>query len=127
MTSAPAKIQLGTRRAVDEWIADHPDQDIPRRVKARILLRFDGRCALSGVKIPLGEVDFDHITRRRDGGEHRESNLQPVWRPKHRDKTARENSDSAKADRIWAKHHGIYPPSPTPLRSRNTFQKRAPR
>lgn len=113
-----------TRREVPEWIADHPDQDIPRRVKLRIFDRYGGKCAITGKKLRAGEVDFDHKTRLRDGGEHRESNIWPVWRPAHREKTAQENSDGAKADKIKAKHLGIYPKSRTPLKSRNSFPKR---
>jgi len=120
------QVQIDTRRSVDEWIADHPDQEIPRRVKERIFARCGGRCALTKRKVGPGEADFDHIKRLRDGGEHRETNLQLVWRPKHREKTAQENSDGAKADRTHAKHFGYFPPSPTPLRSRNSFKKRWP-
>lgn len=103
-------ISIATGRGVPEWIADHPDQAIPRRVKARILLRYDGRCAISGVKLPVGQIDFDHIKSLRNGGEHREGNLQPVWRKAHQEKTAEENSDGAKADRTFAKHNGIWKP-----------------
>lgn len=118
------RIQIGTRRAVTEWVATHPDQAIPTHVKARIFARCDGFCGLTGKKLRPGEFDFDHIKRLRDGGEHRETNLHVVWRPAHREKTALENSDGAKAARIHAKHHGYFPPSRTPLKGRNTFQKR---
>jgi 5-methylcytosine-specific restriction protein A len=120
----PARIQIATRRAVTEWIGTHSDQAIPRRVKERILARHDGRCALTGKTLQPGECDFDHIVRLRDGGEHRESNLQPVWRKAHREKTAQENSDGSKAARIHAKHFGYAPPSPTPLKSGNSFKRR---
>lgn len=103
-------IRLPGRRAVPEWIADHPDQTIPKLVKLRIFDRCDGRCGITGKKLRPGEFDYDHIKRLRDGGEHRESNLHVVWRPKHREKTARENSDGATADRIRAKHLGLEQP-----------------
>jgi 5-methylcytosine-specific restriction protein A len=118
-------IAVGGRRAVPEWVADHPDQDIPKRVKLRILDRCGGKCGLTGKKLRPGEFDFDHITRLRDGGEHRESNLHVVWRPKHREKTAHENSEQSDADRIRAKHLGLWPKSRTPLRSRG-FQRTRP-
>lgn len=98
---------IGTRRAVPEWIADHPDQDIPKRVKLRIFDRYSGKCALTGRKLRAGEFDFDHIKSLRNGGQHRESNLQLVYRPAHIEKTAEENSDGARADRIRAKHLGL--------------------
>jgi 5-methylcytosine-specific restriction endonuclease McrA len=115
-------IQIDTRRAVPEWVADHPDQDIPKRVKLRIFDRCGGKCGLTGKKLRPGEFDFDHITRLRDGGEHRESNIHVVWRPKHREKTAQENIEQSHADRVRAKHLGIYPPSKRPLKSRG-FEK----
>jgi 5-methylcytosine-specific restriction protein A len=106
VTKTPT-IQFGTRRAVPEWIADHPDQEIPERVKLRIFDRFNGCCGLTGKKLMPGETDYDHIVRLRDGGEHRESNLHPVWRKAHREKTGQENSEGARADRIRAKHLGL--------------------
>jgi len=107
-----------TRRSVPEWIADHPDQDIPKRVKLRIFDRHGGKCALTGRKLSAGEFDFDHIKRLRDGGQHREGNLQPVYRPAHREKTAQENTDGAKADRIKAKHNGLWPPARRKMQNR---------
>lgn len=118
------KIQFDNRRAVNEWVATHPDQEIPPRVKLRIFERCGGKCGLTGKRLSVGEFDYDHIKRLRDGGEHRESNIHVVWRPTHREKTAAENSAGAKADKIRAKHLGIYPKSKTPLRSRNSFAKR---
>lgn len=122
MSNRKPSIQIGARRAVAEWIADHPDQAIPDRIKARIFDRYEGKCALTGRKLLIGEYDFDHIKRLRDGGEHRESNLHPVWRPKHREKTAEENRAGAKAERVRRKHLGLWPKSKTPLRSRG-FEK----
>lgn len=105
-----AKVQIGTRRANDEWIATHPDQEIPKRVKLRIFDRYEGKCAITGRKLQAGEFDFDHIKPLRDGGQHREGNLHPVYRPVHREKTAAENSSGAKADRVKAKHLGLWTP-----------------
>jgi hypothetical protein len=68
------KIQFDNRRAVDEWVAKHPDQEIPARVKLRIFERCGGKCALTGKKLGVGEFDYDHIKRLRDGGEHRSAN-----------------------------------------------------
>lgn len=107
-----------TRRAVPEWIASHPDQDIPKRVKLRLFDRHGGKCAITGRKLAAGEFDFDHIKRLRDGGQHRESNLQPVYRPVHREKSAQETSDGAKADRMKAKHLGLWGKPARPLQGR---------
>lgn len=113
-----SKVQFGTRRAVEEWIADHPDQAIPKHVQLRIFDRFEGKCGLTGKKLLPGEFDFDHIKRLRDGGEHRELNLHPVWRKAHREKTGQENSEQARADRIKAKHLGLWPAPKRKMQSR---------
>lgn len=104
-------IQFGNRRAVPEWIADHPDQAIPDRVKLRIFDRCGGRCAITGKKLGPGETDYDHIVSLRRGGEHREGNIHAVWRKAHREKTATENSEDAHVDRMRAKHLGIRKPA----------------
>jgi hypothetical protein len=103
-------IRIENRRAVEEWVADHPDQEIPKRVKLRIFDRCGGKCGITGKKLRPGEFDYDHIKRLRDGGEHRETNIHVVWRPAHRVKTGAENSDGAKADKIRAKHLGLHKP-----------------
>jgi 5-methylcytosine-specific restriction protein A len=106
-------------RTVPEWVATHDDQTIPKRVKLRIFARCGGRCGLSGLKINVGDdYDFDHIKALWRGGEHRESNLHPVLRDKHREKSAAEQGDKAKADRVRAKHLGLWPKSAHPIRSR---------
>lgn len=128
MTDAPAKIQFGSRRSVDEWVGATPDTPIPDRVKLRVFERQEGRCAITGKKLGVGETDYDHIVRLRDwtgeGHGNRETNLQAVWRPAHREKSAREHSEGTKADRIRAKHLGIAPPPTQKLKSRNTFKRR---
>lgn len=114
-------------RSVPLWEGATPDAAIPTRVRLRVFERNGGRCALTGRKIlPGDEWDLDHKTPLHLGGLHREDNLQVVSRQAHREKSAREVSAKAKADRIRAKHLGIYPPSKTPMRSRNSFQKRVP-
>jgi len=106
-------------RTVPEWIADHPDQAIPTRVKLRVWERCKGVCALSGKKLMPGDAyDFDHIRPLILGGEHREANLQVVCREAHRAKTKADVSAKAKADRVRAKHLGIFPKSKRPLQSR---------
>lgn len=107
-----------TGRSVPEWRGATPDSAIPTRVRIRLFERCGGICALTGRKLGPGEWDLDHKKALADRGEHRESNLQVVWRPKHREKTSIENSDRAKADRIFAKHHGVWPKSKCPIRSR---------
>ena len=95
-------------RSVDEWVAKHDDQAVPPRVRLRIFNRYGGICQLSTRKIMAGDAwDLDHIKALWLGGEHRESNLHPVLRQKHREKSAHEQKLQAKTDRIAKKHHGI--------------------
>lgn len=75
-------------RSTEEWIAKHDDQAIPPRVRLRVFERHGGICHLSGRKIMPGEPwDCDHVIALINGGEHRESNLAPALRDKHREKT----------------------------------------
>lgn len=111
-------------REVAEWIGKTPDSAVPTAVKLRVFARYDGRCYLTGRKIQPGdEWDLEHIKPVRSAlpGEahlNRESNLAPALKAPHREKTAAENSDGAKADRIRAKHLGIWPKSKRLLKNR---------
>lgn len=108
-----------TGRSVPEWVGSTPDAAIPTRVKLRVWERCEGRCAITGAKLRPGDAyDFDHEKPLHLGGEHRESNLRVVSRQAHREKSAEEVSAKAKADRIRAKHLGVFPKSKRPLKSR---------
>lgn len=108
-----------TGRTVESWVGKTPDSAIPLRVRLRVFQRCGGICALSGRKImPGDEWDLDHVKPLSMGGLHAETNLQVVWRPAHREKTAAEAGPRAKADRIRAKHLGTYPKPKRPLKSR---------
>lgn len=97
-----------TGRSIPEWVAAHPDQAIPPRVKLRIWERCEGRCGLTGKNLMVGDpYDFDHITALINGGEHRESNLQVVCRVAHREKTKADVKVKAKVARVRQKHLGI--------------------
>jgi len=95
-------------RAVPEWIAKHDDEAIPKRVKLRVFERHNGICHISGRKITAADQwDCDHIVALCNGGEHRESNLAPALRDKHRAKTAEDVGVKSKTARVRAKHLGI--------------------
>jgi 5-methylcytosine-specific restriction endonuclease McrA len=84
------------------------DAKVPPRVRVRIFLREDGRCHLSGRKITPGDAwDLDHKTALINGGEHRESNLFPALRDKHREKTREDIKTKAKVARVKARHIGV--------------------
>lgn len=108
-----------TGRAVVEWAGKTPDTKVPTRVRLRIFEREGGRCWLSGRKIMPGDLwDLDHKIALCNGGEHRESNLFPALRDKHREKTAEDVAEKSKVARIRAKHLGTFPPSRFKLKGR---------
>lgn len=89
------------------WSSDNPNAAIPNTVKARVVLRQAGRCALSGVRLRPGHIDFDHTRPLSMGGLHAEDNIRAVDRPAHQAKTAEEAGPRAKADRIRIKSLGL--------------------
>jgi len=115
-------------RSVPEWIGKTDDAKVPPRVRLRVFLAHDGVCHLSGRKIMPGEEwDLDHVKALCNGGEHRESNLAPALRDKHREKTAEDVAERVKTDRIRAKHLGTWPKSKARIRSRGFLKaRRAP-
>jgi hypothetical protein len=109
MSKAP-RISKAQGRSVKEWSSDNPDAMPPDPVRLRILRRFGNKCALTSIIIADGQkFDLDHIVRVEDGGENRESNMQPVLRLPHEVKSAAERKIAAKADRIAKKGHGLTP------------------
>jgi 5-methylcytosine-specific restriction protein A len=108
-------------RSVPEWIGKTDDTPVPNRVKLRVFERYKGICHLTGRKIlPGDDWDCDHIKSLKRGGENRESNLAPALRAKHIEKTAKENSEDAKTDRLRQKHLGIIRPN-SKLAKRNRW------
>lgn len=109
-------------RSVPLWVGKTDDEAVPPRVRLRIFEKHGGRCHLSGRKIMPGEPwDLDHIKALWKGGTHSEDNLAPALRDKHREKSAAEQTEQAKADRTRAKHLGIRRKGPR-IQSRG-FQK----
>lgn len=112
-------------RAVPEWVGATDDARIPPRVRLRVFERFGGVCQLTGRKIMVGDQwDCDHARALVNGGEHRESNLQPVLRAAHRKKTAEDVKLKAKADRVRKKHLGLHAPKSTLPGSKGSKFKR---
>ncbi len=95
-------------RAVEEWIGKTDDTAIPPRVRLRVFERANGICHLSGRRIAAGEPwDCDHIVALVNGGEHRETNLAPALRDKHREKTASDVREKSIVRRKRMKTLGI--------------------
>lgn len=114
-------------RSVPEWVGRTDDAKIPAAVKRRIFEREGGICSLTGRKIrPGDDYDFEHKEPLWRNGKHAESNIVLALRGPHREKTAAEATERAKADRIYAKHNGFYPPSPFKIKGRG-FDRRGAR
>ena len=95
-------------RSVPEWIAKNDDQEIPARVRLRVFEAHGGICQETGRKItPADKWECDHKTALINGGEHRESNLQPVLSEAHREKTKEDVALKSKIARVRNKHIGI--------------------
>lgn len=115
-----------TGRSVSEWIGKSPDSKVPGSVRARVFLTAGGKCHISGRTIRPGEAwELEHIKPLSMGGEHREANLAPALAAPHREKTAAEAGDRAKADRMRAKHLGIYPKSKHRLQGKGFERRRS--
>lgn len=114
-----------TGRHVEEWIGSSPDAKVPPRVRLRIFERHGGRCHISGRKIAAGEPwDLDHVVALVNGGEHRESNLAPALRDKHRAKTAADVAEKAFVRKLALAHRGIRPKSRFACSKDSPFKKK---
>jgi 5-methylcytosine-specific restriction protein A len=97
-------------RKLPEWIGKTENAAIPPRVRVRVFERHHGICHISGRRIRAGEVwDLDHIVALANGGAHRESNLAPALRGKHREKTAADLAEKSRVARKRAKFLGVAP------------------
>lgn len=98
-----------TGRKTNEWIGKSLDTPAPPRVRLRVFDAHNGKCALTGRKIMPGDVwELDHKQALTNGGENRESNLQPVLKDAHKAKTARDVAQKSKDRRVRAKHLSIH-------------------
>jgi len=112
-------------RSTEEWIGKNDDDAIPPRVRLRVFARDNGVCHISGRRIrPSDAWDCDHIVALANGGEHRERNLAPALRDKHREKTAQDVAEKAKNDRVRKRHLGIKKPSRFACSRDSRFKKR---
>lgn len=103
-------------RSTDEWRGKTDDSPIPPRVRLRVFEAHGGICHLSGRRIQAGEPwDCDHVVALVNGGEHRESNLAPALRDKHREKTALDVREKSIVRRKRMKSIGIAPKKGRPM------------
>lgn len=98
-------------RAVPEWIGATPDTPIPDRVKLRVFLRFDGACPKCTRKLMPGQWDADHVIAIINGGENRESNLQPLCdTPCHSRKTKADVAAKSRTYKARKRNAGMRKP-----------------
>lgn len=97
-------------RSTEEWIGANDDTAIPARVKVRVFDRFHGKCAECGNPISGSlRPAYDHVVAIINGGPNRESNLQLLCVPHHKEKT---RSDVAEKKIVYRKrlaHLGLKP------------------
>jgi 5-methylcytosine-specific restriction endonuclease McrA len=99
-------------RALPEWIAEHPDQKVPPRVIVRVFEKAGKRCenctrALRHRK----DWELDHIKALKNGGQHREGNLQALCVGCHSEKSREDVAEKSKVYEAKKKHLGIRNPS----------------
>lgn len=97
-------------RSLPEWIGKTDDEPVPPRVRARVFLRFDGRCQECGVKIRGKRWICDHRQALINGGENRENNLGPIHEACDKTKTASDVAIKSKVARVRNAHLGIRKP-----------------
>lgn len=114
-------------RTVKEWRGKTPDSKIPPRVRLRVFETHKGVCHISGRKIAAGEPwECDHVVALINGGEHREANLAPALRDKHKEKTAADVKEKATVARKAKANLGIKSPPAKPIQSAG-FAPKAPK
>lgn len=67
-------------------------------------------CAHCGDTVDDWNMNWDHWLALVDGGSHDVSNLRPICLPCHKEKSAREHKNNAKAKRVAKKHTNPLPP-----------------
>lgn len=101
-------------RTISEWIGRTDDTPAPPRVRVRVYERYKGICQLSMRQIQAGEKwELNHSIALIEGGENRESNLEPVLVDPHKKETKRQMAVKKKVSDIKKKHLGITQPKQT--------------
>jgi 5-methylcytosine-specific restriction enzyme A len=95
-------------RSVEEWIGKTDDTPAPPRVRLRVFRKHEGICPICKTKITGKRWVCDHIQALINGGENRESNLQPIHEVCDRGrKTPADVAIKAKNDAVAMRHIGI--------------------
>jgi len=95
-------------RTVPEWIGKTDDAPVPPHVRLRVFRDKGGVCAICTVKIRAKRWVCDHHKAIINGGENRESNLQPIHEGCDRKvKTPADVGERKINDRVASKHLGV--------------------
>lgn len=114
-------------RALPEWVAKHDDEAVPPRVRLRVFLCFGGRCQCGCNRTirPGERWRLDHKKALILGGEHRESNFQPILEEHDRAKVKAEVAEKARTYRKRMSNYGQKQSrNPMPGSRRSRFKKR---
>jgi 5-methylcytosine-specific restriction endonuclease McrA len=107
-----------TSRSVKEWVGKTPDSKVPNDVRLRIFRNNAGLCYLTLRRIAPGDAwELEHIIPLSMGGEHKEINLRPALVAPHKEKSAREAGQRAKADAVAKSALGIKSAPRRPIQS----------
>jgi 5-methylcytosine-specific restriction enzyme A len=102
-------------RAVKDWVGRTDDSMPTIHVLLRLYSKQNGLCACGcGIVMNMerDQIDCDHKTPLRDGGENVESNLQLMLQVHHREKTKAENVARGRERQHKAKaFKSVRPPS----------------
>lgn len=102
-------------RSVPEWIGKNDDEAIPRRVRVRVFDKHNGVCAECGTRIFGGRWVCDHRIAIINGGENRESNLQPIHGRCDAAKTPHDVAQKSKNYHVRLRHLGLHARKGRPL------------
>lgn len=103
-------------RKVEEWIGEHDDQEIPARVKLRIILRSKGRCVQCQRKFDAKlKPQMDHRPALINGGEHRESKIFATCAACHSAFTKLDRKEKTQRESGERKRYGLDKPKSRPM------------
>lgn len=112
-------------RSIPEWRGRTDDTPIPDRVKDRVFEKFEGYCPKCSRELRPGQWQCDHVIPLILGGQHAESNLQPLCTsPCHSAKTALDVKLKAKVARVRKRHLGLRKPSKFACSRGSKFKKK---
>lgn len=102
-------------------------RSITAKERVAIFNRWGGVCHICKGKIEGKGWDVEHVIPLAQGGEDGGDNLRPAHIDCHKEKTAVDAADTAKAKRREAKHIGAWKPKrPFPKRQKEPFKSRHP-